>query len=85
MKVRYTIEDCQNSALDIEVEFEFHREIDGELVYDAAFTVISADDGQTIRFNQANRYDSLVLAWLEDNEFRIYEAAEEAYSEGNFS
>jgi len=82
MKLRYTIESL--GFCDYIVDFEFHKELDGQIVYDAAFTIISAIEydpnlGELIHLpNEID--DQIVLKWLSSNEWKIYSAAEREFN-----
>lgn len=71
--INYTIEDCLGFGYDINVDFAFHEELDGQLVYDGAFTIQWIDDG--IGPIDVDEFDVYVLEWLKEREYLIYEAA----------
>lgn len=82
MTLRYTIESL--GLCDYVVDFEFHRELDGQLVYDAAFSVI-----QVVNYSRPYKriypqpgtyFDDDILKWLSNGgEAILYEAADREF------
>ncbi len=65
MILNYVIEDCD--GLEITAGFEFHRELDGQLVFDGAWDIISVigDEGEDITtWVDESTITRLVLSWL---------------------
>lgn len=61
--IRYTIEDVQ--GLDLIVDFTFHRESDGSIVFDGAWTIfetVEYDGDYAIHMGGGD--DNLVQLWL---------------------
>ena len=71
MVVRYIIEDMNGTGLDVTVDFEFHRELDGQIVYDGAFTIRWTEDGKMMQFMDLDYLIPDVIRWMADNEYRV--------------
>lgn len=71
MKLRYTIEDL--NAVDYVVDFEFHRELDGQLVFDAGWDIVEISE----ELAMPAIADQAIQAWLSNGgEDLIYIAAQ---------
>jgi hypothetical protein len=77
MILRHIIEDLD--GLEFTVAFEFHRELDGMLVFDGAWEIetIVGDDGDYVFPSDLMNPDQMVHRWLSSGgEDIIYAAAE---------
>jgi hypothetical protein len=87
MRLDYEIEDLD--GLDYSVSFEFHKECDGMIVFDGAWTIKEikelvyldgSDEAEWRMIEPTDEYDIVLLKWLSDKgEDKIYVAAEKEF------
>jgi hypothetical protein len=69
--VRFTIDNLEGTHLIATVDFYFHRELDGQIVYDGAFDIRWADNGSFMFFNGLDHLIPAIIAWMADNEWLV--------------
>jgi len=80
MTLTHTIEDLD--GLEFTVDFEFHRELDGMIVFDGAWTIVTVigDDGDNVDLCYLPKADQMVHRWLSNGgEDRLYAIAEREF------
>lgn len=72
MQVRYTI--AEIGTCDYIVDFEFHKELDAEIVFDGGWDIVLIKDWDNPdEYIQPNvEHDEVIKEWLKKNEWRIY-------------
>lgn len=65
MRMAHTIEDLE--GLEVTAIFEFHREIDGQIVFDGAWDILSVigDDGEDVTDQiDDDKINGMIIRWL---------------------
>lgn len=80
--LRFTADNLENTDWVATVDFYFHKELDGQIVYDGAFDIRWADDGQTMQFNGLDHLIPAIIKWMSEYEWLVINYGEKVNGNG---